>query len=69
MKLDFVLFLDFFLFNKANNSPVIQLVDILTSEFFITSSKYLEVSISDTKILASYGDKLNFSINLFFYVW
>ena len=41
------------LFNNANNSPVIQFVASFTSEFFETSSKYFEVSISDTRILAS----------------
>jgi len=50
----------FLLFNTANNSPVIQLVANLTSEFSITSSKYFEVSISETNIVASYGDNLNF---------
>ena len=39
----------------------------LTSDFLITSSKYLEVSISVTNILASYDDNLNLSINLFFF--
>ena len=43
----------FFSFNNANNSPVIQFVANFTSEFFETSSKYFEVSISDTRILAS----------------
>jgi hypothetical protein len=43
----------FFSFNNANNSPVIQFVASLTSEFFDTSSKYLDVSISETKIFAS----------------
>ena len=42
-----------FSFNNANNSPVIQLVDNLTSEFFITFSKYSDVSLSETKIFAS----------------
>ena len=57
----------FFSFNKAKSSPVIQFVEIFTSDFLITSSKYFEVSISETNILASYEDNLNFSINLFFF--
>ena len=43
----------FFSYNKANNSPVIQLVESFTSEFLITSSKYFDVSKSDTNIFAS----------------
>ena len=46
----------FFSFKTANNSPVIQFVASFTSVFLMTSSKYFEVSISDTNILASYGD-------------
>ena len=43
----------FLSFNKANNSPVIQFVESFTSELLITSSKYLDVSISETRIFAS----------------
>ena len=53
--------------SNANNSPVIQFVASLISEFLITSSKYFDVSISDTNIFASYGVNLNLSTNLFFF--
>ena len=53
--------------SNANNSPVIQFVASLISEFLITSSKYFDVSISETSIFASYGVNLNLSTNLFFF--
>ena len=42
-----------FSFKSANNSPVIQFADNLTSDFSITFSKNFDVSKSETKIVAS----------------
>ena len=56
-----------FSFKTANSSTIIQFLANLISAFLITSSKYFEILISETKTFASYGVNLNFLINLSFF--
>ena len=49
---EFLIF-KFFSFKTAKSSTIIQFLASFISEFFITSSKYFEISISETKTLAS----------------
>ena len=43
----------FFSFKTANNSTIIQFLASFISAFFITSSKYFEISASEIKTFAS----------------